>query len=267
MDVFRRTRSFFHQGDGFRSMKSNLIVETPIEIVINKQINIMIMFTPEKIEELVTGFLFTEGYINDISQIDSIDILKDELGDQPIFRAEVTLGGREGLFNNRSRFRVSYSSCGICGRESYMGLRTGLKRIKSRHRFSMDVIKSLPHRLEEHQPLYQMTGAAHAGVLLDERGHPLLFCEDLGRHNTIDKIIGEMLLKGIESNDKIILSSGRASLEMVLKAIRVGVPVFVSISRPTSQAVEASKSFNLTLIDLARNGNRIYSHARRIKGF
>ena len=265
--MFKKARSFIYQGGSFRSMESTLIVETPIEIIINKETNILIMFSPDKTEELVTGFLFTEGYIESTSQIDSIEIIKDELEDQPIFRAEVIIKSNERLLDNRNRLRVSFSSCGICGRESYMAIRKGLRRIKSKHRFSMETVMSLPERLSEHQPLYEKTGAAHAGGLMDEKGRAVLFCEDIGRHNAIDKIIGSMLIKGISPDDKIMLSSGRASLEMVLKAIRIGIPLFVSISRPTSQAVEAAKIFNLTLIDLAKGENRIYSHARRIKGF
>ncbi|HIC84979.1 MAG TPA: sulfurtransferase FdhD, partial [Desulfobacterales bacterium] len=90
---------------------------------------------------------------------------------------------------------------------------------------------------------------------------------DLGRHNALDKAIGMTLLEGIRRDDKVLLSSGRASLEMILKAARAGFPIFVAISRPTRRAVEAAKYYNITLVDLAKNTNRIYTHARRITGY
>ena len=112
-----------------------------------------------------------------------------------------------------------------------------------------------------------MRGGAHAAVLFDSRGNPTLYCEDMCRHNALDKVIGGSLIKGISREDKILVSSGRASLEMILKTVRAGIPLFVAMSRPTSKAVEAAKFYNITLIDLAKRSNRIYSHARRIEGF
>ena len=89
----------------------------------------------------------------------------------------------------------------------------------------------------------------------------------MGRHNALDKVIGAVLLNAISAGDKVVLSSGRASLEMLIKTARAGFPVFVAMSRPTSKAVEAAKFYNVTLVDMAKDSNRIYSHARRIQGF
>ncbi len=89
----------------------------------------------------------------------------------------------------------------------------------------------------------------------------------MGRHNALDKVIGAVLLQSIAVEDKVIVSSGRASLEMLIKTARAGFPVFVAMSRPTSRAVEAAKFYNVTLMDMAKDSNRIYSHARRIQGF
>ena len=131
----------------------------------------------------------------------------------------------------------------------------------------MDVLEGFSLKLQELQPLYRRTGGAHAAILFDSNGHPIFFSEDMGRHNALDKVIGSSLIEGIPSHDKVIVSSGRASLEMILKTARAGFPLFVAMSRPTSRAVEAAKFYNITLIDLAKDTNRIYSHARRIVGF
>ena len=167
---------------------------------------------------------------------------------------------------NDSR-RISYSSCGICGKESYYDLKTGLGRVKSKKRFSMEMIMGLPSKLETLQPLYKKTGGSHAAILFDSQGKEILLSEDMGRHNALDKVIGAAFINSISCEDKILVSSGRASLEMILKTARAGIPVFVAMSRPTSRAVESAKFYNITLIDMAKNSNKIYSHVRRIQGF
>ncbi len=131
----------------------------------------------------------------------------------------------------------------------------------------MKDLKRLPKILEQRQPLYKKTGGAHAALLLDSEGNPLICSEDMGRHNALDKVIGAALMQKLSFQDKILLSSGRASLEMILKTARAGIPVFVVMSRPTSRAVEAAKFYNITLLDMAKDSNRIYSHVRRIEGF
>jgi FdhD protein len=131
----------------------------------------------------------------------------------------------------------------------------------------MNVLKDFPRRMKKLQPLYRSTGGAHAAILFDAQGNIIFHCEDMGRHNALDKVIGHTLLSAIPPADKILVSSGRASLEMILKTARIGFPLFVAMSRPTSRAVEAAKFYNITLIDMARRSNHIYSHVRRIEGF
>jgi len=268
-DVYKTFRSFTHSGEGFSPEKSDLLVETPLQIVINKARPILIMITPHRIRELVIGFMFTEGFIRHPSEVEeyTISSVSTEDGDR-VIEVRVTIPSRgPDVSGSNTRRMASYSSCGICGKENYYELRRGLHRVKSRHRFSMDVLKEVSRNLETFQPLYEKTGGAHAAVLFDSRGNPTLYCEDMGRHNALDKVIGGALIKGISREDKIVVSSGRASLEMILKTARAGIPLFVAMSRPTSKAVEAAKFYNITLIDLAKSSNRIYSHARRIEGF
>ncbi len=247
---------------------SDLIVETPLEIIINNERHILIMFTPQMVRELVVGFVFTEGLISHITQIQECVISQTRNGDreQPI-EARITISGGSIPPAPNTGKRVSYSSCGVCGKEDYSYLELGLTRVKSRQRFSMDALKGLSLRLERLQPLYGRTGGAHVAVLANSHGDPILHCEDMGRHNALDKVIGATLLKGISPEDKVVVSSGRASLEMIIKTARAGFPLFVAMSRPTSRAVEAAKFYNITLMDLAKDTNRIYSHARRIVGF
>ncbi len=273
MDIFdttKKIRSYNYAGEKLSPEMTDLLVEMPLDIVLNDQEHILIMFTPYMVREMVMGFVFTEGLISDISEIErcTISLVQKQDGEE-IIEARVMISSKNSHDDKQSlkRRRVSYSSCGVCGKDSFSDLGNGLTRVKSAHRFSMDVLKELPNRMQEFQPLYRKTGAAHAAMLFDRDGNPVFQSEDMGRHNALDKVIGHTLINGISRDDKVIFSSGRASLEMILKTARAGFPVFVAKSRPTSKAVEAAKFYNVTLIDLARDTNRIYSHARRIKGF
>ena len=266
--MYKTVRSFTHQGEKISSRSSDLLLETPLEIIINDGRSVLIMFTPGMARELAIGFVFTEGMISDLSEVEEclISSVGKEDGEE-VIEARVTISSDIPMPAATESKRVSYSSCGICGKENYYELKSGLGRVKSRHRFSMDVLNQLPAKLEELQPLYQRTGGAHAAILFDWKGNPILRAEDMGRHNALDKVIGATLIKEIPCGDKIVVSSGRASLEMMLKTARAGIPVFMAMSRPTSRAVEAAKFYNITLMDMAKDSNCIYSHARRIEGF
>jgi len=267
-DKFKTFRAYTYLDGEFSPERMHLLMEMPLEIVINGESQVLIMFTPQLIRELVFGFIFTEGLISTITEIETCNIspVRKEDGEE-IIEARVTIPSKKLSSREGKEKRVSYSSCGICGKDNYFGLESGLTRVKSPRRFSMDVLKKILDRMIEFQPLYKKTGGAHAAILFDQNGNPVINCEDMGRHNALDKVIGSALINGIPRDDKVLFSSGRASLEMILKTARAGFPVFVAKSRPTSKAVEAAKFYNITLIDLAKNTNRIYSHARRIKGF
>jgi FdhD protein len=266
--MYKSLRSFTWEDDKASPRTSELLVEAPLEITINRDRQILIMFTPGMTRELVYGFLYTEGLISSASEVEACVIASKENGEHDDLieaNVEVPLAGTE-YQESRGR-RVSYSSCGICGKENYYELRQGLGRVKSRQRISMRLLEKLPARLESLQPLYQKTGGSHAAILFDEKGHSVITSEDMGRHNALDKVIGSALIQGIPCENKILLSSGRASLEMILKTARAGIPFFVAMSRPTSRAVEAAKFYNITLLDMAKDTHRVYSHARRVEGF
>ncbi|MCP4668898.1 MAG: hypothetical protein GY849_21380, partial [Deltaproteobacteria bacterium] len=163
-DAYKTFRSYTHSGNGFFPKKSDLLVETPLQIVINKARPILIMITPHRIRELVIGFMFTEGFIGRPSEVKEciISSASTEDGDG-VIEARVAIPSLgPDLAGKTVRKMASYSSCGICGKENYYELRLGLHRVKSRHRFSMDILKGVCRNLETFQPLYQKTGGAHA---------------------------------------------------------------------------------------------------------
>jgi FdhD protein len=263
-DMYKTSRSFTHSKGKFSPVSGRLIRESPLEIIINRERRILIMFTPHMARELVVGFLFTDGLIRGLS-----DLLECTISDkgEGVTEAAVKIPSHRLKPSTSKDARISYSSCGVCGKEDYRDLNKGLSRVKSTLRFSMEVLKGLPAGMQRFQPLYEKTGGAHAAILFDAKGRPVLHSEDMGRHNALDKVIGASLIRDIPMDDKVLVSSGRASLEMILKAVRAGIPLFVAMSRPTSRAVEAAKFYNVTLMDMARDTNRIYSHVRRIEGF
>ena len=264
----RRVKAFTFTETGFSPVDCSLIEEVPLEIIINNNARILIMFTPSMVRELVTGFLFTEGYIKEIQGLLSCEIKEVyEKNEDTHFEAHIVLRGTDLIRGASLQDRVSFSSCGICGRDNYQAFKRGVERVKSHHRFSMDMLRKLPDQLDELQGLYQRTKASHAAIMFDSTGKPVIIAEDMGRHNAVDKVVGRALLDSIPTGDKVLLSSGRASLEMIIKAARAGFPFFIAMSRPTSKAVQAAKFYNITLIDFAKETNRIYSHARRIYGF
>ncbi len=267
-ETSRKFRSFTSRGDRLFPCPTELIVEKPLEIVINKDRRVLIMCTPGMIRELVFGFLFTEGWIDEADDVGETEILETRgANGEALIEAGVSVSTLKAGPAGPGMERISFSSCGICGKEGYSGLKKGLVRVKGRRRYSMEFLKSLSGKMEEVQRLYKKTGGSHAAVLFDPEGTPVLYGEDMGRHNALDKVIGASLLRGVPREENVLVSSGRASLEMVFKTVRAGVPVFIAMSRPTSRAVDAAKAYNLTLIDMAKGANRIYSHARRIKGF
>lgn len=267
-DAFETVRSFTYRKGGIFPEPTDLLVEIPLEVHINRSREILIMCTPGLIRELAYGFLFTEGMINQASDVQECRIPLGETGKgDGVLEVHVTLKDPDMLSLPGPEKRISFSSCGICGKQNYGELNRKLSRVRSRLRVPMEVIQACAERLETHQDLYRRTGGAHAAMLLDAESRPVLFGEDMGRHNALDKVIGASLLQNVPRHDKILISSGRASLEMILKTARAGIPIFVAMSRPTSRAVQAAKIYNVTLVDLAKDSNRIHSHGRRIEGF
>ncbi|HDZ90804.1 MAG: formate dehydrogenase accessory sulfurtransferase FdhD [Deltaproteobacteria bacterium] len=267
-ETYLTFRSFAMDGDRISRQKTDLMAEIPLQIIINDQRHTLIMFTPNKIRELVVGFVFTEGLIGAFEEVKACTISKVRHKDgEEMIEARMEIASRGLSSSMVTGRRISYSSCGICGTEGYNQMKGGLRRLKSTHRFSMNMLKALPDKLKHYQPLYTRTGGAHAAVLFNSRGEEVIHCEDMGRHNALDKVIGSALIKGVSPEDKVLLSSGRASLEMILKTARAGFPLFLALSRPTSRAVEAARFYNITLMDMARKTNRIYTHVRRIKGY
>lgn len=254
----------------------SLAVEEPLEIrlgfkengVTKHQAVSITMRTPENDYELATGFLFTEGILQSKNQIETIK----HCGKFPNNRNTVRLNLTPETsidFKKLERNFYTTSSCGVCGKSSIEALTTGAKRIERPDfpQFSAATIHQLPAKIREKQKVFDVTGGLHAAALFDVTGNLIDLKEDVGRHNAVDKLIGAQFLQGnLPLADKILFLSGRASFELLQKAVMAQIPIICAVGAPSSLAVEAAKNFGVTLLGFVRDGRfNIYHGAERLE--
>ncbi len=222
------------------------------------------MRTPGHDRELAAGFLFTEGLVrqaHDLTSItqDSDHVVTIHLADH----ARVAWPTIERHF-------YATSSCGVCGKASLDALNVpGLTRVM-RDGFTMDV-RTLPHlsgALRAQQTVFDRTGGLHAAALFNEQGDLVALREDVGRHNAVDKLLGAQFLQGCTPlSERLLFLSGRASFELVQKALAAGIPMIAAVGAPSSLAVELAQQFDLTLVGFVRDDRcNAYSGTWRLRG-
>jgi len=245
------------------SAQDLVAVEDPLQIRLNDRDTAITMRTPGNDRELAAGFLFTEGILEDPSQIRSIT--QDDRGTICIQLVPGHSPEAERLARN---FYVT-SSCGVCGKASIQALEaTGCTALpRDRPSVNRALIPQLPETLRSSQAVFERTGGLHAAGLFDLAGALVAVREDVGRHNAVDKLIGWAFLeKKLPLADHILMLSGRISFELVQKALRGGIPIAAAVGAPSSLAIETALRFGVTLIGFLR-GNRfnVYSGASRIQ--
>ncbi len=222
------------------------------------------MRTPGNDEELATGFLFTEGIIQSKEQLAlSTTIAVSEN------KVLVTLNENASPHLQQSdRNFYTTSSCGVCGKSSIDAIRTvsPFQQQTDDIRIASSIFTTLSDTLQKQQTLFKSTGGLHASALFDLAGNCITLREDVGRHNALDKLIGHAFLQNnLPLDNHILLLSGRASFELIQKAVMAGIKVVVAIGAPSSLAVQLAKENGITLIGFLR-GNRfnIYAGSERI---
>ena len=233
-----------------------LAVEEPLEIQIEygpqdqrivKPISIT-MRTPGQDEELAAGFLMTEGVV-----VDPQDIRIIFCAGQNMVRVELMPDVAVKAATLERNFYIT-SSCGVCGKASLLALQAACPpRRSNQFRISPQVLQGLPGKLRKQQALFQKTGGLHAAGLFDAKGEVHLLREDVGRHNAVDKLIGgELLADRVPLADRGLLLSGRASFELLQKAVMAGIPMVACVGAPSSLAVTIAQQFNVTLAGFLR---------------
>ncbi len=251
-----------------------LAVEEPLEIRIvyfdngnlcDKVISIT-MCTPGNDENLALGFLYTEGIIQSYHQVAKVDVGTSDNHHFVI----VTLAKEVQLdLSKLERNFYTTSSCGVCGKSSIDAIKTVRPEFgndKFEIKLKPSIIYSLPQKLIQKQKVFQSTGGLHASALFNFDGELILLREDVGRHNALDKLIGEALKNDtIPLNGSILLLSGRASFELIQKAYMADIKVIVAIGAPSTLAVKLATESDITLIGFLRQEKfNIYSSNYRI---
>ena len=225
------------------------------------------MRTPGEDDELVTGFLFTEGIIKTFDDISSIRYPTGKHSN--IIEVELKEGVLVEMKSLERNFYTT-SSCGVCGKSSIEAIKTSCNLNQNQpddFECSPSIIYTLPHALRGSQNIFTQTGGLHACGLFTVKGELLLSREDVGRHNALDKLIGASLQQQLNSlHQCILLLSGRASFELVQKAWMAGIKLIAAVGAPSSLAVQTAETFGITLIGFVKAQTfNIYSGAQRIK--
>lgn len=246
--------------NGNRSFaRDRVVTEKPLTIYLNGEELVTLLCTPEKMDRLALGFLRSEGILNSMDEVDSLRLREEE----GLAEVELKSGGKD-LPEKIYGKRTIASGCGK-GTLFFSALDSMRSSpVASQLELKSEQVFALVRSLQEKSTLFKETGGVHSAALAGARG-VILFAEDIGRHNAVDKIAGECLLRGLCFDDKILVTSGRTSSEIMLKTAKLGMPVLVSRSAPTSLSVALAEKLKITLVGFVR-GKRmnVYTHDWRI---
>jgi FdhD protein len=228
------------------------------------------MRTPGNDRELAAGFLYTEAIIRrpeDIASIETCGPPAPDSGNHNVIRIDLLPDVTVDLGKLQRHFYTT-SSCGVCGKTSLDAIRVALaepfKDVDTR--FSRAVLTTIPDALRQAQHTFEETGGLHAAAAFDSKGDLSVTMEDVGRHNAVDKVVGSLLLnKELPANELGLMVSGRASFELMQKALVAGIPLLAAVSAPSSLAVQLAIEFNMSLIGFLRGDTfNIYAGEERI---
>ena len=237
-------------GKGWGRSSAHVPSEMALAIYVNSQELVTILCTPTKLNGLVLGFLFIEGIITGMDDIKSLRMCEEES------LADVMLSDPAYELPTK---RTLTSGCG-----GGITFKTQGQRVDSDLRATPKEVLSLMKQLQKQMALYRLCGGVHTSALSDTK-NLLVVAEDIGRHNTLDKIQGECLLRGLSTRDRMLLCTGRVSSEMLLKAAKMQAPVVVSRHSTTGRAVSLARDLGITLVGHARgSGLSVYSHPERL---
>jgi FdhD protein len=227
-----------------------LASEVPVAVEYNGIGYAVMMATPTDLEDFAIGFSLSDGIITTPSEVVEVEAIMQ--ADGVILRITI-VPDRIAPVIERARQRVSESSCGLCGLESLAQVMRPLPKIIVRPSAPPTALFAALDNLRAHQPLNIETGAVHGAAFCHNDGRIAVAREDVGRHNALDKLIGALARAGVDPATGFILVTARCSYELVEKTIIAGCPLLVTISAPTSLAVERAAAHDLTLIVLARS--------------
>lgn len=231
------------------------IVESPVSLTVNGEVWLTFMCTPVNLEAMSVGFLYNEGMIESMEEVEDVRVC--EHGDN------VDVWLNRSVEQPQSWRRTSGCTGGVTAVDALA--RVDVSFNGDGPRVPPETIGHLVEKLFESQALYRETGGVHTSALCDEE-KVVLVAEDIGRHNTLDKIAGLCLMKNIWPETRILITTGRISSEMLQKAARLKTPILISRTSPSSLSIEMAERYGITLIGYARRDRfNVYSHHQRIQ--
>ncbi len=234
-----------------------LAVESPLTIYLNEQEIVTMLCTPEFLKELAIGFLVAESMIRQKDDIISIELDEDK---GAIWIEGVQQPLAEKMFSKR----FLTTGCGK-GTTFYNVLDAQIPPVVSDFKISLEKVLNFMKEAQYKSNLFQETGGVHGNALCDNNGL-IMFRDDIGRHNAADKILGSCFLDGVDMGDKVLLTTGRISSEILIKVARMGIPIIVSRSAPTALAVNLAEKLAVTVVGFTRaNRCNVYTHPERVK--
>ena len=260
------------------SIEDLISIEEPLEISlefkekekwITKSLSIT-MRTPGHDEDLVRGFLFNEQIIREVKDIENIKSFGDKVGKYNIQnKILVTLNNSQNVnISKIKRDFLTNSSCGVCGKSSLDSLEIikKTKTPKSNPKLSKEIIINSPSILKKNQSEFAKTGGIHASGLFSSDGSLISLREDVGRHNALDKMIGDSLINNyLKPNDQFITCSGRLNFELVQKVLMTNIGIMIGVGAPTSLAIDLANRFDMTLVGFVKDGSfNIYTNNQKV---
>lgn len=256
--------SFTYEGlsitkDSQSKVSDGIVVEAALQININSESYTVVMRTPGNDFELIRGLLYAEDIYKDDENL-QLEIIDEKPNGFSIINAEIPkqkLG--KGYLNKRTL--LSVSSCGICGKQELKDIELSGDILKKTKIPSLENVKKMTSQLSKNQVVFEQTGGSHAAAIFDENFNLLSIKEDIGRHNALDKTIGELVNSNSLKKAKYILVSGRVSYEIVSKAFIAKIPTIIAVSACSSLAIDFAKEFGICLIGFSRkNKMTIYAN-------
>jgi len=236
--------------------------ETPVAIVYNGIPHVVMMATPQDLEDFVLGFSITEELIRTPADLEHVEVVRYSRGIE--LQATVHPACAE-VIAGRTRRLTGRTGCGICGADSVQMVLKELHRVEGEAVIRAEAIHAALDSLATHQRLNAEAHAVHAAAWAALDGTVQVVREDVGRHNALDKLIGALLKAGTDPGSGFVVVTSRASFEMVQKTTVLGAPLMAAISGPTGLAVRIAQQAGLTLVGFARTGGHtVYTHPQRV---
>jgi len=237
-----------------------VVTEFPLTIILNNHELVTLLCSPTDLKYLAIGFLFSEGLVKGKDDVKKI-IVDNRRG---IVRVETEED--KGLTNELLFKRFITSGCGRGATFYSLADAQGLARIESQIVVSTEEVLALVKEFLHRSEVYRATGGVHSAALCDTKSI-LVFSEDIGRHNAIDKVFGECMLQDIPTAGRLVITSGRVSSEIVLKVAKRNVPLLISKAAPTNMGVRLAQDLGITLIGFARGKKmNLYANEWRLRG-